>query len=68
MPREGYGVGSQDYIHRHFRGSIHLRVKDVVSLAPVDGERDLKWMEKTATENEAEHTRPKAPLTGRMRA
>lgn len=34
-----------DHIYKNFLGPIFLRINQIVAIAPIDGEKDMKWME-----------------------
>ncbi len=40
--------------HRHMLGRQRIRVSHIVTLAPIDGEVDLAWMEENARQNKRE--------------
>jgi hypothetical protein len=38
-----------DGVYKNFLGPLFLRISQIVALAPIDGEKDLKWMEASIT-------------------
>jgi len=38
-----------EHIYKNFLGPIFLRINQIVAVAPIDGKKDMKWMESSIT-------------------
>lgn len=52
-----------DHIYRHFLGSIFLRINQIVAIAPIDGNKEVKWIEKAASIQDKNEARSRKKRT-----
>jgi len=41
-----------DSIYKNFLGAIFLRINQIVAIAPINGEKDIKWIERASKKKE----------------
>jgi hypothetical protein len=41
-----------DYLYKNFFGPIFLRINQIVAIAPIDGQKDMRWIEKAVIDNQ----------------